>query len=682
MFLRRSVAPPTPWNGAVYLGDVWRGNGGLQLTYGVRLETSNFGGAPSYNAVLDSVFGVRTDRIPSEIRLSPRAGFTWITGGGNPGDGRAGFGGTTTILRGGVGEFRSPTPTSLYSSALAAPGLSTAEARLVYIGSAVPIPDWADYLQDEATIPDQCESTATTVGVTPSPNATIFDPGFTSPRAWRASLGIQHRFLGTLSFSVDASYARGVSQYGFSDLNLVTSPGFTLPAEANRPVYVPIGDVIPATGAVSSTDSRVDSRFGQVIAIRSDLASGTRQVTAALNGITGRGASFQLSYTYTRAQDQSSFSGGGASQGFAAATTAGDPNLREWSPSSFERRHSFLATITFPITGSLEMTSIGRLSSGGPFTPLVGSDINGDGARNDRAFIFDPSASADTAVAGSMRSLLAAAPGNIRDCLEQQLGAVAGRNSCHGPWQPSLDFQINWRPTWFGLDRRLTVSVVTVNFLGGLDNLLHGSGNLHGWGSSTAPDPVLLYVRSFDPTTRQFIYSVNGRFGSTVGANSGIVTPFQIGFQGHFTIGPDPVRERLRSAFGSRGGNRGERGQVDASEFAAPFARVLPNPIGPILELRDSLRLSAVQVTELQALSDSVDLLNRTLSDSVQAEIERAGDRPDPSVLFARIRPNLTRGRERRRQAIARARELLTPEQWAKLPETVRARDTRRRRGN
>jgi hypothetical protein len=132
---------------------------------------------------------------------------------------------------------------------------------------------------------------------------------------------------------------------------------------------VPIGDVIPATGAVSSTDSRVNSRFDQVIAIRSDLASDTPQVTAALNGITGRGASFQLSYTYTRAQDQSSFSGGGASQGFAAATTAGDPNLREWSPSSFERRHSFLATITFPITGSLEMTSIGRLSSGGPFRP-------------------------------------------------------------------------------------------------------------------------------------------------------------------------------------------------------------------------------------------------------------------------------------------------------------------------
>jgi hypothetical protein len=664
-------------------GDVWRGHGGFQLTYGVRLESSTFGGAPAYNAVLDSAFGVRTDRIPSEVHLSPRAGFTWIIGGGGNGaGGRGGFGGATTILRGGVGEFRSPTPTSLYSSALAAPGLSNTEARLICIGSAVPIPDWAGYLQDATTIPAQCESSATTVAITPNPNATVFDPGFTSPRAWRGSLGIQQRFLGTLSFSLSASYARGVSQYGFRDLNLVSTPQFTLSDEGNRPVYVPAGDVVTATGAVSSVDSRVDPRFGQVISIASDLASDTRQLIASLSGVTGRGAAFQLSYTYTRAQDQSSFSGGGAAQGFAAATTAGDPNLREWATSNFERRHAFLATVTYPITGSLEITTIGRLNSGTPFTPLVGSDINGDGARNDRAFIFDPNATGDPAVAGSVRSLLASAPSNVRACLEQQLGTVAARNSCRGPWQPSLDFQINWRPSWFGLDRRLTVSVLTVNFLGGLDDLLHGSGNLHGWGSATAPDPVLLYVRGFDPATQQFLYSVNGRFGSTVGANAGIVTPFQVGFQAHFTIGPDPVRDRLRSAFGSRGGNRGERGPADASLFVERFARVLPNPVTPILELRDSLHLTAVQAAQLQRISDSLDGLNRALADSVRAEIERAGDRPDPTVSFARIRPSLTRGRDNVRDALARAREVLTPEQWGQLPEAVRSPESRRRRDN
>jgi hypothetical protein len=256
-------------------------------------------------------------------------------------------------LRGGIGEFRSPTPTGLYASALAAPGLSTAESQLVCVGSAVPVPDWTGYLSDPSVIPTECVDTVTTVAISPHPNATIFDPGFTAPRAWRGSLGIQRRVLGTFTISLDASYARGVSQYGFRDLNLASSPSFTLAAEGDRPVYVPAAGIVPGTGALSLTDSRVDPEFGQVLEIESNLASDTKQVTAAIGGITGRGATFQLSYTYTRAHDQSSFSGGGATQGFAAATTAGDPNLREWATSNFERRHSVLATITYPVTGGL-----------------------------------------------------------------------------------------------------------------------------------------------------------------------------------------------------------------------------------------------------------------------------------------------------------------------------------------
>src|SRR5207302_4218184 len=176
-------------------------------------------------------------------------------------------------------------------------------------------------------------------------------------------------------------------------------------------------------------------------------------------GSTGRGMSCQLADTYPRARDQSSFSSGASSQGFAAASTAGDPNVREWATSSFERRHSFLGTLTYPITAALEITGIGRLTSGTPFTPTVGSDINGDGARNDRAFVFNPGTTTDTSVAHAMRTLLANAPAAVQSCLETQLDQVAARNSCRGPWQPSLDLQLNWRPDWLGLDRRLAISL-------------------------------------------------------------------------------------------------------------------------------------------------------------------------------------------------------------------------------
>src|SRR5256886_16599699 len=85
------------------------------------------------------------------------------------------------------------------------------------------------------------------------------------------------------------------------------------------------------------------------------LFRSSRQLTLGLGGFTARGATFQLSYTFTHARDQSSFSCCAASQGFSAPTTAGDPNAREWATSSFERRHSFLGTVTYPITGALEV---------------------------------------------------------------------------------------------------------------------------------------------------------------------------------------------------------------------------------------------------------------------------------------------------------------------------------------
>ncbi len=668
----------TAWNAALYLGDIWRLGGGavgrgaggsLQVTYGARIETASFNGAPAFNPTVDSLFGLRTDHIPTEVHVSPRAGFTWMIAGS---DGPA-----STIVRGGAGDFRSLTPTGLYSAALAAPGLSNAEEQLVCIGSAVPTPDWTAYMQDPGAIPSQCSDTVNAITITPHPNVTVFDPSFDAPRAWRASLGVQRRVLGTYTVSLDASYARGMSQYGFRDLNLVTTPMFTLANEGNRPVYVPPDSIIPATGALSSTDSRRYPQFGQVLVIGSDLESDTKQVTLGFGGFTGRGMSFQVSYTYTRAMDQSSFGSGASSQGFAAASTGGDPNVREWATSSFERRHSFLGTLTYPFTGAIEITAIGRLTSGTPFTPSVGSDNNGDGARNDRAFVFNPATTADTGVARAMRALLGAAPSAVRSCLEAQLDQVAARNSCSGPWQPSLDLQLNWRPSWFGLDRRLTLSAVTVNLLGGLDEWLHGTDHLAGWGFSAAPDPVLLYVRGFDPASQTFRYAVNQRFGAIAGANGGVTVPFQLGIQAHLAIGPDRTRDRLRSAFGGGGGRAGRGGLLGADSsgtaFAARFAQILPNPISVMVSLKDTLHLADSQVTALQAIADSLDAKNGAVRDSLRADVQRGGDRPDPGVLFARMRPRLQAGRENIRKAIERAHAVLTPEQWKQLPDALKS---------
>src|SRR6266581_774114 len=321
------VHPGTAWNSAVYAGDTWRvgRGGGLRLTYGARLEAARFSGAPLYNRAVDSLFGVRTDRIPSEVHVSPRLGFTWASGDGSDGP-------QTTFLRGGVGDFRSLTPTALYAAALGAPGLSSAQTQLICVGSAVPTPDWSLYAQDPSTIPTQCTDTATAVTLTATPSVTAFAPDFAAPRARRASLALLHRFGSSYYWvTLEGNYARGVRQYGFRDLNLVTTPRFTLPDEAGRPVYVPVDSIVPTTGAVSSVGSRIHPEFGNVLRVGSDLQSDTKQLILSFTGATRWGASFRLGYTLTRARDQSSYSCCSASAGFAAPTTADDP--RSWAPS-------------------------------------------------------------------------------------------------------------------------------------------------------------------------------------------------------------------------------------------------------------------------------------------------------------------------------------------------------------
>jgi len=543
----RTLAPQdvvgTAWNAALYAGDSWHAAPGLHVMYGVRIETAGFDGAPPANPAVDSLFGVRVDRLPGERHFSPRIGFTWGLGSGE-GEARH-----TTYVRGGVGDFRSPAPEGLYSTVLKAPGTITAETQLACVGAGVPTPDWAAYEASPAAIPAHCADSTNGAPAAARPDVSTFDPRFTAPHAWRASLGVMRR-LGDFSVTVDASYARGKSQYGFRDLNLVGAPGFTLSNEADRPVYVPADSIVPSTGAMSLTASRAHPEFGRVMLIRSDLESDTKQLTVALAGSTKRGATVRVSYTLTRSTDQSSFACCSAAQGFAAPTTAGDPNVPEWATSDLERRHAVLTTLNYPVSDALEIGLIGRLLSGTPFTPLVGSDVNGDGARNDRAFLFDPVTASDTAVASGMRALLASASSGVRGCLERQLGQVAGRNSCTGPWQPSLDLQINWHPAWFGDDRPLTVSLLTVNLLGGLDEWWHGAGHRLGWGYATTPDPVLLYVRGFDPATRAFRYTVNGRFGSVASAGGGIIVPFQIALQGRLTLGPSVLGTRPRKASG------------------------------------------------------------------------------------------------------------------------------------
>jgi len=337
-FTRTMAAPEVEGssaNSALWLGDTWRPSRQLQLTYGVRAEGSLLRGAPAYQPDVDQLFGRRTDRFPAETHVSPRLGFSWTAASG---EGRL----PRTVIRGGVGEFRSPLAVSLGSSARAASGAPGGEGQLFCVGAAVPPPDWSQFASNPGSIPSACTDTLVPAGITRAPSVTVFAPGFAAPRSVRSALGIQRRIGDLSSLSLDLSYVWGLSQSGFSDLNLATTPRFILRDEGGRPVYVAPEAIQSATGAVGLIGSRRYQSYGQVLSLDSDLRSRAFQITLGASGFSRKGMVYQASYTYSRARDQSS--------GDGWAVTGGNPNQREWARSEFERRHQFLLNLTYPVT--------------------------------------------------------------------------------------------------------------------------------------------------------------------------------------------------------------------------------------------------------------------------------------------------------------------------------------------
>jgi hypothetical protein len=492
---------------------------------------------------------------------------------------------------------------------------------------------------------------------------------------------LNRRFWDRYSFSIDAGYARGVAQTGSTDINLDTIPKFMLANEANRPVYAPANAIAPGSGAVSVLGSRLYPQFGVVSQIQSNLRSDTKQITFGVNGITGKGILLNASYTLTSSFDQSQGFAQGAVQGFggSAGSTAGNPNLSEWGRSDNARRHALLATITYPIKPIIELTAIARATSGSYFAPLVGGDINGDGRNNDRAFVFDPVAAAqagDTAVANGMTRLLANTSSRARDCLLSQMAKVAARSSCSTPWSPALDLQANIRPASFGLDRRLTISVIALNTLTGLDQLLHGSNNLHGWGQPSFPDRTLLYVRGFDPTTHTYQYQVNEHFGATNGTRNAFRVPFQIAIQGRLTLGTDPARQQFNNAIG-----RGAGGRLNPEALKARMTRLVPNAFLDIIAINDSakLELTPDQTVKLQTAGDAFKVKSDSLIEKVATILgDTTTKNPDPITVFTKIQPLITEARKLATQGINDAKGILTPAQWAKVPESVKSPGLRR----
>jgi hypothetical protein len=584
--------------GAVSLGDSYRLNSNLQVQYGLRVDGNRFGERPDRNAQIEQVFGVRNDEVPNRLYVSPRIGFSWTVGTASQ---IAAFEGAVrgprAVVRGGIGFFQNSPGTQLIGGAIDNTGLPTGVQQLTCVGSATPVPDWDRYLTNPSATPTTCADGSTgTPFSNSSPNVTLFDKDYQSQKSLRSNLSWSGAILSNrFNTTVEATYSRNMNQSSTLDLNFNPEVRFMLPDEDGRPVFVQPTSIVPATGSIASGAGRKSDLFSRVTMQMSDLRSESKQLSIRLSPLSfNTRLSWGTSYVLSDVTDQF--------RGFSS--TIGNPLDIESGRSAFNSRHQISYNFGYNFFDVMRVTWNGSLRSGVPYTPTIVGDVNGDGYSNDRAYIYDPANTADAALAAQMQQLIDNSTGSARDCLLRQLGQLAGRASCTGPWTQSSNLSISFNPVKVRMPQRMNIQFQISNPLGAADLMFNGYDDMRGWGQIRQPEQQLLYVRGFDPVTQRYKYEVNQRFGNTMPALTATRNPVRVTAMIRMDLGPSREWQNLSMQLDRGRTLRGQKAP-EAMLKAMYGTGGIPNPIAQILRQADTLKLNGMQ-------ADSLATMNRT----------------------------------------------------------------------
>lgn len=644
------------------LGDSYRPNQDLQVQYGVRVDGNHFMNVPSANPQVEALFGERNQNVPTPVLFSPRVGFTKTLGTAPDVvafDGQ--FRAPRAVLSGGAGVFQNFANTGQLSQVLTNTGLPGGIQQLQCVGTATPTANWTTYEQFADSVPSVCANGAgASTFTSTAPNVSLFAKNYIAPRSLRGNLAYRAPiFGGRFMASINNQVNYSPNQTNAYDLNFRPSSNqFTLGDEGGRKVFVDPAIINQSSGLISATGSRGTTSFNQVNEIRSDLRSFGELAQISVTPYNWNfNWRWSLNYTYADNREQT--------RGFTS--TAGDPRDVEWSRSGFDTRHTLGYTFGYLFFGVLNFSWNQQFISGAPFTPMVSGDVNGDGRSfNDRAFVFTPATAADPAVASGMQSLLANGSKAAKECLSSQLGALAGRNTCEGPWTSRASLNFSFDPVKTHMPQRLRFNFQLLNPLAAFDLALHGENSLHGWGQTPSPDQTLLFLRGFDATNKRFIYDVNQRFGSTSLQNTLSRTPVKLSLTMSYDVGPTLERQSLSQQL-----DRG-RSMLGAKLTEQMFKSMyssgpVPNPLGQILRQADTLELTRVQ-------ADSLAALNRWYTirlDSIWTPIGKyLGDLPDhydQSLAYDRYLEGRRASIDLLIKIVPTVKSLLTPAQIRKL---------------
>ncbi len=580
--LGRSLARGDFTSIAGSVGDTWEREKGFSFQYGIRLDV--FRANPDF---ADASSNTHQSLIPSfdakwTAAVSPRIGFTRTYVLPQPNTATPA---RRIIVSGGTGIFQSADAQAVLAPLRRTGWRSDLGVQLFCVADAVPQPDWRAFVESPQLVPVHCAgapSAANDSAITVARLASDFRP----PMSWRTNLAATTR-VWRVRLGADGILSFNRFQSDIRDVNLAGKTKFRLENEGNRPVFVDAA-AINGTGFFSVSGNRLDPTFGPVWIVGSGLKSLSRQLVLSIQSsnptILVR-RSWQISYGQSWVTEQR--------RGFEGSTVD-NPSTINRLPGQFESRHQLAArgSWVFGSSDQLEISGYLRLNSGFPFTPLIASDINGDGLANDRPWIF--ASATNSVTAKDIEKLAESGPGYVKDCLMKQRGGFAGAQSCTGPWSVSSTVNFKMRGDVVRMPSRSRVTLSVTNPMILADRLLHGS-DVKGWGQLPVVDPYLYSVTGFDATARKFQYSVNPGFGSRLSSRSITTNPFRLSLSVFIPVGPTWGAQSVENDLAPGRWRKGSRKNADEMTNEHILGVIGFDPVSRIGQGRDSASYTPAQ---------------------------------------------------------------------------------------
>ncbi len=393
---------------SLYAGDQWRLHPNFTLTYGLRWDKPVFPDTPSANPDAVSIYGHRTDVVPTPASWSPRAGFNWDLTGEGP----------SQQVRGGFGLFSGRNPYVYLSNQYINSGIEFRRLSASFNATTNNFTFSAD--------PDN--QSKTLAGATPN-EIDVIDPDYQFPAMLRGNLAYDRELPFGLVGNVEFLFTETVKDVTYSNLNL-RQVGTRLDG---RPNY---------GSATAVPTDRVSSLYSDAIKLQNTDQGWSRQITGQLERRFRSGWFARGAYTYGRSRTISDTTNSTARSTWANVYTPGDINNPPLAVSNYDLSHRVVLSGSYNFDfrkAAVTLSMYYNGQTGRPYSYNFGSDINGDGVTTND-LLYYPRESEVTVGGGftyqDLVNFLEAG-----DCDGMSPGTIFARNSCRMPFVHNLDFR-------------------------------------------------------------------------------------------------------------------------------------------------------------------------------------------------------------------------------------------------